>query len=243
MKEPTKAHILVVDDENEMRELLIDLFSNSGFKVTAVASGLDMRQVLLRQAISLVILDLRLQDEDGLILARELRRESAIPILMLSGKGDQTDRIVGLELVADDFVMKPFNNRELLARVRALLRRTIVGNHHTNDNACRHERYRFGPWIIDFTSRVVCNDQHQTISLTQAEFSLLETLVRSPNHVFTRDQLLEKTRGIDADIFDRTIDVIILRLRRKIEFNPKNPTWIRTERGMGYSLSAQVVRC
>ncbi len=243
MKESTKTHILVVDDETEMRELLIDLFSNAGFKVTAVANGIDMRRVLLQQAFSLVIIDLRLPDEDGLILARELRRESAIPILMLSGKGDQTDCIVGLELVADDFVRKPFNSRELVARVRALLRRTITENHHSNDHANRHERFRFGPWVIDFTSRVVCNDQNEAISLTQAEFSLLETLVRSPNHVFSRDQLLEKTRGLDTDIFDRTIDVIILRLRRKIESNPKNPTLIRTERGIGYSLSAQVVRC
>ncbi len=245
MTEPTSQRILVVDDEPAMRELLQTLLEDSGYAVTAVAGGEAMRQALESQAFSLVILDLRLKGEDGLQLARELRQRSAIPIMMLTGKGDETDRILGLELAADDFLMKPFNNRELLARVRAMLRRTtqLSAPVARKEDAYSHERVSFEGWVLDLTSRELLRPDGGPESLTFAEFGLLEALVRSPNRVFSREQLLASTRGIDTDVFDRTIDVLILRLRRKIEPNPKQPRFIRTERGVGYVFCASVVQC
>ncbi|HKJ94637.1 MAG TPA: response regulator [Gammaproteobacteria bacterium] len=242
MVESQRPAILVVDDEVSMRELLCDLLEDSGYAATSVESGVEMEAALAERAFSLVILDLRLKGEDGLTLARRLREVSTIPIMMLTGKGDETDRIVGLELAADDFLMKPFNNRELLARVRAMLRRSTTLNGATGGED-GHERYRFGPWLLDLTARRLRSVDGDVQSLTQAEFALLEVLVRAPNRVLSRDQLLEKTRGYDAEVFDRTIDVLILRLRRKIETNPQQPRFIRTERGLGYIFSARVTQC
>ena len=230
------AQVLIVDDEAEMREMLSDLIESAGLRATAVEDGTAMRAELDSGGYSLLILDLRLKREDGLTLARGIRATSAIPIMILTGKGDETDRILGLELAADDYLMKPFNPRELLARVRALLRR--AGSEFLNSpsvpRTAGHDLVRFGGWTLDLTERTLRDWHHQPCSLTPSEFALLETFARNPDRVQTRDQLLEHLRGQECDAFDRTIDVLILRLRRKIERNPAHPEFIRTERGLGY---------
>ena len=236
----TVPNVLIVDDEADMRELLCDLIESNGLRATAVEDGTAMREQLARGGYSLLILDLRLRREDGLALARNVRESSAIPIMILTGKGDETDRILGLELAADDYLMKPFNPRELLARVRALLRR--AGGELAPQRAPRNDRAdvtRFGDWVLDFSTRTLRNADDRPCALTPSEFALLEAFVRNANKVLTRDRLLENLRGENADVFDRTIDVLILRLRRKIERNPCQPQFIRTERGAGYIFCTQ----
>lgn len=236
-------HILIVDDEIDMRELLCDLIESNGLRATAVEDGNAMREALDAGDYSLLVLDLRLKREDGLTLARAVRETSAIPIIILTGKGDETDRILGLELAADDYLMKPFNPRELVARIRALLRR--AGNEFASvrtrpvPERSGHEVFRFGPWQLDLTDRALRDAEGQACALTPSEYALLETFCRHANRVMSRDQLLENLRGEQSDSFDRTIDVLILRLRRKIERNPCHPEFIRTERGIGYIFSTQ----
>lgn len=232
-------HVLIVDDEIDMRELLCDLIESNGLRATAVEDGTAMRAELEQGAYALLILDLRLRREDGLTLARSVRESSAIPIMILTGKGDETDRILGLELAADDYLMKPFNPRELLARVRALLRRAggdfqLASQRSMRAEPVGHEVVRFGHWVLDFTDRALRDRNDQPCALTPSEYTLLETFCRHVNRVLSRDQLLEHLRGEHSDVFDRTIDVLILRLRRKIERNPCQPELIRTERGTGY---------
>lgn len=229
--------VLIVDDEFDMRELLCDLIESNGLQATAVEDGAAMRSELESGGYALLILDLRLRREDGLTLARSVRESSAIPIMILTGKGDETDRILGLELAADDYLMKPFNPRELLARVRALLRR--AGGECSAPRTLRtepvcHDVVRFAGWALDFTDRTLRDRNDQACALTPSEYTLLEIFYQHANRVLSRDQLLERLRGKHADVFDRTIDVLILRLRRKIERNPCQPELIRTERGTGY---------
>jgi len=238
-------HILIVDDEVDMRELLCDLIESNGLQATAVEDGAAMRTELKAGGYALLILDLRLRREDGLALARSVRESSAIPIMILTGKGDETDRILGLELAADDYLMKPFNPRELLARVRALLRRS--GGEFSTPRAAHgepavHDTVRFGDWTLDFSERTLRDLHSQSCALTPSEYLLLEAFVRNANRVLTRDKLLENLRGEHSDVFDRTIDVLILRLRRKIERNPCHPEFIRTERGIGYMFCTQAER-
>jgi two-component system OmpR family response regulator len=238
-------HVLIVDDEVDMRELLCDLIESNGLRATAVEDGAAMRAELQNGAYALLILDLRLRREDGLALARSVRESSAIPIMILTGKGDETDRILGLELAADDYLMKPFNPRELLARVRALLRRAggdFAAPRAARSEAPGHETVRFGGWTLDFTDRTLRDQSNQPCPLTPSEYALLEAFYRNANRVLTRDQLLETLRGEHSDVFDRTIDVLILRLRRKIERNPCHPEFIRTERGIGYLFCVQAGR-
>ncbi|WP_263771137.1 winged helix-turn-helix domain-containing protein [Propionivibrio soli] len=240
-------HILIVDDEVDMRELLCDLVESNGLRATAVADGATMRAELANGGYALLILDLRLRREDGLALARSVREsaegwDAAIPIMILTGKGDETDRILGLELAADDYLMKPFNPRELLARVRALLRRAgrePNGGRKAEAAPAAHETARFGDWTLDFTDRVLRDRNNQPCPLTPSEFALLEAFCRNANRVLTRDQLLEQLRRDHSEVFDRMIDVLILRLRRKIERNPTHPEFIRTERGIGYLFCLQ----
>lgn len=239
--------ILIVDDEQDMRDLLCDLIESGGFRAAAVADGAEMTRELATGDYALLILDLRLRREDGLALARAVRQNSAIPIMILTGKGDETDRILSLELVADDFLMKPFNPRELLARVRALIRRSgdlaVQAAHPAaREGTIKHDQARFGGWTLDFTARTLSDSSSKLCALTPGEYSLLEALVSNANRVLSRDQLLEHMRGEHTEVFDRTIDVLILRLRRKIEANPCQPGFIRTERGMGYIFSAVVER-
>ncbi|HEX6706644.1 MAG TPA: response regulator transcription factor [Albitalea sp.] len=246
--ETSKPRILVVDDEADMVAFLVDLLRKSGFESDGVATGAQMHQALERHTYALILLDLRLKTDDGQTLARELRQRSAIPIIMVSGASDETDRVLLLELAADDFLVKPFSPRELLARVRAVLRRYAVETGAPPSNAPRppgagsREQVRFGPWVLDLEQRELVHEDGSPCALTQGEYRLLEAFVRQPQRVWTRDQLLEHTRSLETEVFDRTIDVLILRLRRKIEPNPKHPQYICTERGLGYVFAAKVTR-
>lgn len=245
--ETNKSRILVVDDEPDMVASLEDLLRKGGFEADGAGNGQQMHEALARHAYSLILLDLRLKSEDGLTLARELRQRSAIPIIMVSGASDETDRVLLLELAADDFLVKPFSPREMLARVRAVLRRYAVETGAPPSNAPRppkanRDQLRFGCWVLDLAERELIHEDGSPCALTQAEFRLLEAFVRQPQRVWTRDQLLEQTRSLETEVFDRTIDVLILRLRRKIEPNPKHPQYICTERGIGYVFAAPVTR-
>jgi two-component system OmpR family response regulator len=247
-----RPRILVVDDEADMVALLQDVLRKAGFDADGVFDGAGARACLAAQHYDLLLLDLRLQAEDGLTLARQLRQASSLPIVMISGSSDETDRVLLLELAADDFLIKPFSARELVARVRAILRRTGVTPADTpatgpapapaaaRKPAARGEQLRFGDWLLDLTERELWSVDGTPCPLTQAEYRLLEAFVRQPRRVWSRDQLLEHTRSIDTEVFDRTIDVLILRLRRKIEPNPKHPRYICTERGLGYTFAAEV---
>ena len=238
----TQHRILVLDDEEDVRNWIADVLQEGGLQVSCAGSGAAMFEMLDREPHSLVILDLRLKGEDGLVLARELRRISTMPIVMMSGKGDETDRVLGLELAADDFLVKPFSGRELLARVRAHLRRSTELSQPVSRRDGPHERYVFEDWALDMTARKLLRADGSECALTQGEFALLAAMVRQPQRVWTRDQLLEQSRGFDTEVYDRSVDVLILRLRRKIEPNPSLPAYIRTERGQGYMFCAKVTR-
>jgi len=246
--ETSRPHVLVVDDEPDMVALLQDVLRRAGFEADGAGCGDDARRAMASRAYSLMLLDLRLKAEDGLTLARQMRQNSAIPIIMISGSSDETDRVLLLELAADDFLIKPFSSRELIARVRAVLRRYDLSPQAAPAAPARtaaaagNERLQFGDWTLDLTERELHRRDGSLCALTQAEFRLLEVFVRQPRRIWTRDQLLEQTRSLDTEVFDRTIDVLILRLRRKIEPNPKHPSYICTERGMGYLFSADVTR-
>jgi two-component system, OmpR family, response regulator len=247
----TRPRILVVDDEADMVASLQDVLRKAGFEADGAPDGATARGLLAAQRYDLLLLDLRLQAEDGLTLARLLRQRSDAPIIMISGSSDETDRVLLLELAADDFMIKPFSPRELVARVRAVLRR--YGHAAATDTPAaaepaapkppstpRGEQLRFGDWLLDVAERDLRHVDGSACPLTQAEYRLLEAFVRQPRRVWSRDQLLEHTRSVDTEVFDRTIDVLILRLRRKIEPNPKHPRYICTERGLGYAFAADV---
>jgi two-component system OmpR family response regulator len=240
-----KHEILIVDDDEALCEVLAEVLEIAGFTARAVSDGSAMLSTLAHGAFSLVLIDLRLRQEDGMELARALRQRSRIPIIMLTGKGNETDRVLGLETAADDFVMKPFDNRELVARIRALLRRSSdTGNARAvRVDPVSHERYRFAGWVFNLTARKLMRADGTECELTYGEFALLEVLLSAPNRAFSREQLMARTHRSEADAIDRTIDVLILRLRKKIEANPAQPEIIRTERGTGYRLAADVVRC
>jgi two-component system OmpR family response regulator len=248
--ETSRPRVLVVDDEPDMVALLQDVLRRAGFEADGVGSGDEARRAMAAQAYTLMLLDLRLKAEDGLTLARQMRSDSAIPIIMISGSSDETDRVLLLELAADDFLIKPFSSRELIARVRAVLRRydpqpqpaPASAPPQAKGPVPGNELLRFGDWQLDLTDRELRRRDGSICALTQAEFRLLEAFVRQPRRIWTRDQLLEQTRSLDTEVFDRTIDVLILRLRRKIEPNPKHPSYICTERGMGYLFSTDVTR-
>ncbi|TDP01224.1 response regulator [Marinomonas balearica] len=240
MTELSKKTLLVVDDDQDIRELLCDVLSQKGYVVITAENGADMWPHLQNQMIDLVLMDLFLQEEDGLQLARQIREQHAMPIMMLTGKGDETDRILGLELAADDYMMKPFNIRELTARIYALLRRASAIPVTPNSVEEEHECLRFGNWILDRTARTLKDIQGKQISLTHGEFSLLEVLVMHPDRVLTREQIIDYSRGLETEVSDRTVDVLILRLRRKIEVNPKTPEFVKTQRGIGYLFQGPV---
>jgi DNA-binding response OmpR family regulator len=232
-------HILVVDDDADLRQMVTDYLTDYDLRVTGVADGPAMRDALAREVVDLVLLDLKLPSEDGMNLARELRETSNVPIIILTGRRDDVDRIMGLELGADDYLTKPFNLRELLARIRAILRRTQAHPlAHMEGRAA--QALRFGGWELDLRSRRLTSTDGERIDLTHAEFALLCAFLGAPERILSREQLLELSRGNDENAFDRSIDVQILRLRRKIESDPSRPTLIRTERGAGYFFNAQV---
>ena len=271
-RESPRTRILVVDDDVDQLATIGDLLRSAGFDAQLLQTGWELREALARNTYALVLLDLHLSGETGLSIARELRATSTMPIIMISGAADEVDRILLLELAADDFLTKPFSPRELLARVRAVLRRSRMPA--PNDPAPRGlpaspaatppglnmpaptlaaalppartlpaaagQVFHFGSWQLRVNERELIGETGCRCDLTAQEFRLLEVLVRKPNRVWTREQLIEQTRSLAADVYDRTIDVLILRLRRKIEPNPKLPQYICTERGLGYVFSAKV---
>jgi two-component system OmpR family response regulator len=231
-------HILVVDDDIEIRELLSDFLARNGFRVTAAPNGAAMMQTLGTVRIDLVILDIMMPGEDGLSLCRRLRANGSMPIIMLTAAGGETDRIVGLEVGADDYVPKPFSTRELLARVRAVLRRSAMPVPGSPAGARRV--FEFAGWRLDVTRRQLYSPAKALVDLRAAEFDLLLALVERPNHVLARDQLLDLARGRGATAFNRSIDVYISRLRHRIEVDPKEPDLIKTVRSGGYVFAAPV---
>lgn len=231
-------HILVVDDDRELRSLLCEFLSRNGFRMTAVANGSAMNQTLTAAKIDLIILDIMLPGTDGLTLCRKLRSDSQVPIIMLTAKGDETDRVVGLEIGADDYLAKPFSTRELLARVRALLRRASLLQVGSAEGARRV--FEFGGWTLDVSRRQLRSPDGALVDLRSAEFELLLALVERPQRVLNRDQLLDLARGRSSEALDRSIDVHVSRLRRRIEVDPKQPELIKTVRSEGYIFTAPV---
>jgi two-component system, OmpR family, response regulator len=238
-QETIQPHILIVDDDPQIRDLLQEYLTANELRVSVTSTGTDMRSVLADHAVDLVVLDLRLAGEDGMALARKLREESAIPVIILTGVRDEADKVMGLELGADDYLTKPFSPRELLARIRTVLRRT-KGAALTEARQRDIRAYRFAVFELNLRTRRLANQSGQRIELTNGEFNLLAALLAAPQRVLTRDQLLEASRVYDNEVYDRSIDVQILRLRRKIEVDPSQPQFIVTERGVGYSFGSPV---
>jgi DNA-binding response OmpR family regulator len=232
-------HVLALDDDPDIRRVLVDYLSGQDLRVTAVATGKEMLSVLESEPVDLLLLDLRLPGENGLDLARRIRESSSVPILILSGQSDEADRVMGLELAADDYVTKPFSPRELLARIRAMLRRA-----QSNESVERVEKelraYRFAGWELNVRLHRLTAPDGRKVPLTNGEFSLLCAFLSAPRRVLSRDRLLERSRLHSLEVYDRSIDVTILRLRRKIEADPSNPQLLTTERGAGYVLAAEV---
>jgi two-component system, OmpR family, response regulator len=232
-----EAHILVVDDDLAIRELIREYLTANDFKVSLAETGADMDRVLGAEMVDLVILDLKLPDEDGLAIARRLRDSLDLPIIILTGRKEEADRVMGLELGADDYVTKPFSQRELMARIKAVLRRTEGKRATRRGESVR--AFRFAGWELNTGTRKLKAADGRNVELTNSEYALLVAFLKAPQRILSRDQLLESSRLHD-DIYDRSIDVQILRLRRKIEDSPNQPTLIRTERGAGYYLDSPV---
>jgi two-component system OmpR family response regulator len=235
---PGAAHILVVDDHREIRDLVSRALSKEGFRVSTAADGRAMRKILADSRIDLILLDLMLPGEDGLTLCRSLRAESNIPIIMLTAKGDEVDRVVGLEMGADDYLAKPFGSRELIARIKAVLRRSKGSSTPTRDQRPKH--YCFERWRLDTGTRELLRDDGVTVPLSTGEYDLLLAFVERPQRVLNRDQLLDLARGRSANALDRSIDTQVSRLRKKLERNPGEPRIIKTVWGGGYMFTPEV---
>ena len=234
-----RPHVLIVDDDREIRGLLAQYLEKHDFRTTAVAVGKDMRRVLDRTHIDLLVLDLMLPGEDGLALCRELRSRSQLPIIMLTARGEDVDRIVGLELGADDYVAKPFNPRELLGRIKAVLRRAAHAPRDPSPETVRG--FSFGGWRLDTVTRTLRNSDGREVALSGAEYRLLAVLLGAGNRVLTRAQLTELLRGRDADPFDRSIDVRVSRLRQILGDDARAPQIIKTVYGEGYVIGISVM--
>src|ERR1022692_944050 len=235
----TLDHILLVDDDAEIRSLLSQYLQKNGLRVTAVAGGRAMWQALEAGRIDLIVLDLMLPGEDGLTLCRNLRAKSSdIPVIMLTARGEETDRIVGLEMGADDYLAKPFSARELLARIKAILRRArTLPENLRPDNA---RNVRFGDWLLDTVQRQLVSAAGVVIPVSGAEYRLLRIFLSHPNRVLNRDQLVDLTQGKEADPLDRSIDVQVSRLRQRLCDDSREPRLIKTVRGEGYVLAVAV---
>jgi two-component system OmpR family response regulator len=233
------AHILVVDDDREIRTLLRDFLAKNGYEATAVADGDETRRALARQRFDLVVLDLMLPRESGLAICRELRATSDVPVIMLTALGDEVDRVVGFEVGADDYLTKPFSPRELLGRIRAVLRRTSQQPKQQVPDAAG---FRFADWHLDNTARTLTHSDGSVATLSGAEFRLLALLLEHAPRVLTRAELFEKVRGRDFDPFDRSIDVRVSRLRQVLRDDARAPRIIKTVYGEGYIVGVPVER-
>jgi len=237
----TGQKIVIVDDDAEIRRLLGQFLGKYGFDVALAKNGEEMDSVLAQGPVDCVILDIMMPGEDGFECCKRLRKTSTVPIIMLSAAGDETDRIVGLEMGADDYLPKPFNPRELLARIKAILRRTETVSDFTGTIVTnKDDIVTFEQWTLDMGMRRLISPEGLDVDLTAGEYSLLVAFVENPKRVLSRDQLLECTHNRSAGPFDRTIDVQVSRLRQKIEEDPKSPKIIKTVRGGGYMFAAQV---
>ena len=233
-------HILVVDDHSEIRDLLKRFLEQHGMRVSCARDGKEMKRLLDEREFDLLVLDLMMPGEDGLTLCRELRVKSRLPIIMLTAMGEETDRIIGLEMGADDYLAKPFNPRELLARIKAVMRRTQAEIQPVPEALTRD--LRFDRWLLDINRRELVDEEEVGMSLSTAEFDLLKVFLERPQRVLSRDQLLDLARGREAVAFDRAIDTLVSRLRRKLERDPKNPELIKTIWGGGYLFAADVTQ-
>jgi two-component system OmpR family response regulator len=232
--------ILIVDDDAEIRHLLRDYLEGHGFRATAVAGGKGMWQALEQGRVDLVVLDLMLPGEDGLTLCRNLRARTNLPVVMLTALGEETDRIIGLEMGADDYLAKPFNPRELLARIKSVLRRArSLPERKDSEQATR---IHFADWSLDLTSRNLISPEGSVVTLSGGEYRLLQVFLDHPNRVLTRDQLLDFTQGRESGPFERSIDMQVGRLRRRLRDDAKEPRIIKTVRSAGYVLTAPVRR-
>jgi len=234
-------HILVVDDDREIRQMVADYLRKNGLRASEAADGREMRAILDTHAIDLIVMDLMMPGEDGLTLTRNLRagKHRAIPVVMLTAREDQTDRIIGLEMGADDYVTKPFAARELLARIKAVIRRTrmLPPNLQVTEAA---QMLAFGRWRLDTTARHLLDPDDTVVALSGAEFRLLRVFLDHPNRVLSRDQLLNLTQGRDAELFDRSIDLLVSRLRQRLQDDAREQSYIKTVRSEGYVFSAPV---
>ena len=233
-------HVLVVDDDPALRAMVANYLVDQNVRVSTASNGREMARVLTAGGVDLAILDLKLGNENGLEIVRALRAESDLPIIVLTGQHlDEIDRVVGLELGADHYLTKPFSPRELLARIRAVLRRSELQVRQPEQDAKR-TRYRFAGWALSLRNRRLTSPSGEIVPLTKGEFALLTALLQSPQRVMSREHLLGASRVHDNEVFDRSIDIQILRLRRKIEVDAAAPELIKTERGAGYIFSAPV---
>jgi two-component system, OmpR family, response regulator len=237
-----RVHILVVDDDAEIRALLRRCFEREGFVVSEAKDGMELRACIDEQPVNLITLDLTLGGEDGLELAREIRGNCNIPIIMITGKGDTIDRVVGLELGADDYISKPFQLREVLARVRAVLRRYGATDVAAAATPASAERYAFDHWVLDLDRRELTSGGGALQELTTAEFNLLDLFVRRPHRVLSRDNIMDLLKGHEWSPLDRSIDALVGRLRKKVETDPDHPRLIKTVRGVGYVFTADPKR-
>jgi len=237
----TIDHILVVDDDRDIRELVVDYLLKSGYRATGAANGKEMRAVLDKQAVDLVVLDIMMPGDDGLTLCRQLRsgQHKDLPILMLTARHDDMDRILGLEMGADDYVVKPFVARELLARIKAILRRfrTLPPNLQVTEAG---RIIAFGDWQLDTSARHLLDATGTIVALSGAEYRLLRVFVDHPQRVLTRDQLLNFTQGRDAELFERSIDLLVSRVRQRLNEDVRSPRYIKTVRSEGYVFSMPV---
>jgi two-component system OmpR family response regulator len=232
--------VLIVDDDEEIRELLRTYLAGFSIRAETVGDGVAMREAMTRTRFDVIVLDLMLPGEDGLSLCRQLRMTTDIPIVILTARGEAADRVVGLELGADDYVMKPFDPRELVARIHTILRRVRDGS--KRETADVQDEWRFEGWSINRVSRQLVTPRQMIVPLSNAEFRLLTVFIERPRRVLSRDQLMDAARGHSAAPFDRSIDLLVSRLRQKLDDDPKDPKLLKTVRGEGYLFDAKVTR-
>ncbi len=230
--------MLVVDDDAQIRGLIAAYLAKHDMRVVAVADGRGMRSALDAEVVDLIILDLKLRSEDGMNIARRLREESQIPIIMLTGRAEEADRVMGLEIGADDYIVKPFSPRELLARIRTVLRRRHSEMRQGRPEGIR--AYRFDGWELNLNTRRLTPPDGRELVLSKGEFNLLVVFLGSPQRVLSRDQILDLSRLHNDEVYNRAVDLQIMRLRRKIEADTENPRYIKTDRGSGYIFSVNV---